>query len=259
MRTDPFKKIRRKFKAARTRQQKRALAPKEPTLFQTRYQRDLLKFVDRIQDVIRKELFPELRQDGFPPYIQRTLDVIEIKLAEIINAPNIEQSAANVAKQVSSSNTRQWKRLLRIPVDPAVEPLIQSFVTKNTLLIKSQASQTVAGVKQLIEGRIGSRHEDLAAEIEQLFGVQRSKARFIARDQVLKLNGQITQASQQSVGIEEYEWSTSQDENVRETHDDLDGTIQRWDTPPQVSDDGRHEHPGGDYQCRCVAVPRLPA
>ena len=102
------------------------------------------------------------------------------------------------------------------------------------------------------------RVEDLRKQIQADFDVTKSKADLLARDQVLKLNGQLTQLRQQNAGISEYDWSTSGDERVREIHGDLDGTRQSWDSPPIVSEDGRREHPGGDYQCRCVAIPVIP-
>ena len=55
-------------------------------------------------------------------------------------------------------------------------------------------------------------------------------------------------------GIEEYIWSTTGDERVRDSHRELNGKKFRWDTPPENSD-GRACHPGEDYQCRCIGRP----
>lgn len=40
-------------------------------------------------------------------------------------------------------------------------------------------------------------------------------------------------------------------------HQELDGTEQSWDDPPVTNEDGDRNHPGEDYQCRCVAYPIL--
>jgi uncharacterized protein with gpF-like domain len=43
-------------------------------------------------------------------------------------------------------------------------------------------------------------------------------------------------------------------------HRALDKTLQLWSDPPVVAISKgveRHAHPGGDYSCRCVAVPRF--
>jgi len=64
----------------------------------------------------------------------------------------------------------------------------------------------------------------------------------------------IQQERQQALGAETYIWRTSQDSRVRASHRALDGTIQRWDTPPIVDEKtGRRAHPGEDFQCRCRA------
>jgi len=255
--------VKRRYRNAKSKGRKLALVPKEPKLIIARQSLVLLAFVDKINKIILDLLLSaleqeEVRQDAVTPYIQRTLDLIELRIAELVKAPTIERASEQTAKELLAGQTRQWKRLIKVEIDPAVQPLIRGFVQNNTTLIKSQTSQTVAQIRQFIDGKVGQRVEDLAEEIEHRLNVRKSKARFIARDQTLKLNGQISQAVQTSVGIVEYEWVTAGDSDVRETHEDLDGTIQRWDTPPVVSDDGRQEHPGGDYQCRCVALAIIP-
>lgn len=100
--------------------------------------------------------------------------------------------------------------------------------------------------------------KQLREEIQERFDVTKSHADLIARDQTLKLNSQLTKERQTSVGISEYIWSSSSDERVREMHDKLDGTRQSWDDPPETNEDGDHNHPGEDYQCRCVAVAVVP-
>lgn len=267
--------VRRRFRSARSKGQKLALAPKEPKLVMARQSLVAIRFLDEIFEIIRKLLLPALRsvetkqdcgcgfcsvyrKDGLPTIIQKTIDVVELQIGQLIDLPTIEKASENSAKELASANTQQLKRLLKVDIDPEVRPLLRGFVQSNTTLIKSQSSQVVAKIRGLLDGKLGTRVEDLAQEMEQVFGVSKSKARLIARDQTLKLNGQITQATQVSVGIEKYEWVTSGDSRVRPIHDELNGTIQRWDTPPVISDDGRTGHPGEDYQCRCVALAIIP-
>lgn len=100
--------------------------------------------------------------------------------------------------------------------------------------------------------------ERLRKNVEERFSVTKSHADLIARDQTLKLNAQMTQHRQTSAGIREYIWSTSNDERVRDEHDDLDGERQSWDDPPVVSEDGDRAHPGEYFQCRCVPIAVVP-
>jgi SPP1 gp7 family putative phage head morphogenesis protein len=98
----------------------------------------------------------------------------------------------------------------------------------------------------------GLRVEVLAHELRERFNVSDSRAELIARDQVLKLNGQINRHRQLSAGVEEYVWLTAGDERVRESHAALDGQTFSWHSPPAVG------HPGQDFQCRCQAIPLIP-
>jgi SPP1 gp7 family putative phage head morphogenesis protein len=78
-----------------------------------------------------------------------------------------------------------------------------------------------------------------------------ARAKFVARDQVATLNGQVARMRQERVGIRKYIWQTSEDERVRPSHAALNGEIMSWDDPPPFG------HPGMDYNCRCVAIPYL--
>ena len=95
----------------------------------------------------------------------------------------------------------------------------------------------------------GLRWESIAKEIEHIGGVTESRAKLIARDQTSKMNAAFNEVRQTELGIEEYEWQTSGDERVRESHREKDGQVFRWDTPP--------EDTGEDIQCRCVAIPMI--
>ena len=95
--------------------------------------------------------------------------------------------------------------------------------------------------------------------------ITKSRAAFIARDQIGKLNGIITQKRMEDIGLTMYEWSSSSDERVRESHALMDGKLCRWDDATVYSEDGGKTwkkrpngavlmHPGMDYQCRCCAL-----
>ncbi|MFX4789475.1 minor capsid protein, partial [Acinetobacter baumannii] len=75
------------------------------------------------------------------------------------------------------------------------------------------------------------------------------RARLIASDQMGKINGQINQARQLSMGVETYTWQTAKDERVRPDHQHKQGKTFRWDSPPEGG------HPGQPIRCRCTALP----
>lgn len=68
--------------------------------------------------------------------------------------------------------------------------------------------------------------------------------RRLTRDQTSKLVGQLNHARQTEIGIQRYQWQTSEDERVRPTHSAHNQNVYAWDDPPK--DTG---HPGEDIQC----------
>jgi len=146
------------------------------------------------------------------------------------------------------------QRVVPVPLAdlmPRAAEMQSAWITRNTELIQleERARKEIAAI---VEAPIqqGVRVEEIRAQIQERMGVVRSRAELIARDQTLKLYGQIQEERQTDAGIEEYVWSTSEDERVRHRHSDLEGTTQRWDSPPIVDlKSGRREHPGGDFQC----------
>lgn len=171
------------------------------------------------------------------------------------NISVIETVAARVAKRATEQNAK----LLGLPtrklgIDPNV---VDQFRERNINLITKLDEDEIARLQGLLsEADQGAwRVEDLRKNLQEEFGITKRHADLIARDQVLKLNGQITQHQQTKAGVESYIWRTSGDERVRSTHQDLDGQQFRWDDPPETNDAGERNHPGGDYQCRCTADP----
>jgi SPP1 gp7 family putative phage head morphogenesis protein len=125
-------------------------------------------------------------------------------------------------------------------------------------LIKSVSFERLGEVQKIVEESVlsGERHEGLRDKLIAQFGVTKSRASLIARDQTLKLTSQLNQQRATSVGVQTYTWITSRDERVRPGHKALDGTIQRYDSPPVTNPrTGERNHAGEDYQCRCVAAP----
>jgi SPP1 gp7 family putative phage head morphogenesis protein len=204
------------------------------------------------------------RQDAITSsFVRRQFGDVDLIVGEVMRPATITSALTEAGAKVNRHGLAEFKRVVGVSLthDPGVGGALTAFRDRNVNLIKSLATRQIETLRNelLPEAELeGLRVEDLRKKIQDSFDVSKSKADLLARDQVLKLNGQITQLRQTNAGITHYTWSTSGDERVREAHRDLDGTVQAWLTPPQVSDDGRTEHPGGDYQCRCVAVPILP-
>ena len=134
--------------------------------------------------------------------------------------------------------------------EPWLIPRMNNWIDYNTSLIKSIPTQYIGKVEYAIRNGVmaGTAPSEIAKKIKRLSGVTSYRAKFIARDQVSKANGDLTQYRQLDLGIKEYEWVDSNDERVRPTHAANDGKIFKWSEPPANTG-----HPGHDYQCRCIA------
>lgn len=102
----------------------------------------------------------------------------------------------------------------------------------------------------------GRTPRSLKKYIQDNYGVSQRKAEFLARQETSLLLSKFHEVRYKDIGIVEYKWSTSHDKRVRKDHDELDGKIFRFDSPPVVDlRTARRANPGEDYGCRCVAIP----
>ena len=147
-----------------------------------------------------------------------------------------------------------------------------SWAEDNYTLITSNAKNYVSKINTLTEQAIvnGLSPKKLAEEIKKATESLSDKhCKLLARDQIGKLNGQITQAQMEEIGLELYVWSTSSDDRVRESHALMEGLLCRWDDASVCSyDNGKtweprpsgaiDLHPGQDIQCRCIGLAFYP-
>lgn len=208
----------------------------------------------------------QIRQDAS---WQETLMRVMLRITKDMQNP-INKAIADMIKvgpQVSKYNKDEWTRLIRSQygVDPTKEApdrftnLLKNWSYNNSLLIKDIPAKTSRQISEQVTQALisGTNQQDTANAIFDIMSertdVSDSRAKLIARDQVSKLNGQLTMERQTDIGVDSYVWRTVGDERVRETHDANDGDTFQWDSPPAETG-----HPGEDYQCRCWAEPVLP-
>jgi SPP1 gp7 family putative phage head morphogenesis protein len=244
------------------RRRKRLPPPNPPDAVTLRYAAEIKRLLRPVHALIRREVLPLL--ETAPGLTLDSPQIFDLKtlLYQAIHALLRDTRTFELLKRigslVSKHATSELTRVMGIPLTDVVsQQTLETFARENVAKITSLATSeldrvyetiTVAQVK-------GLRVEELRDNIVEQFGVSESYGALLARDQTLKLNGQISEQRQTEVGIVRYRWSTSKDSRVREEHRELDGTEQRWAEAPVTSKDGRRNHPGRDFQCRCVAVP----
>jgi len=245
--------------------------PQLPMNAERAYRKALQQIVSIVNSQVEELLIPAIpaliassdltkpRQDSYVDDLQTIMTNISLNTAQ--QMPNPATLARTIGLDVSAFNYGQFNKMMTqvfgvspFQAEPWLQTQLDAFVSGNVQLIRSIPLQELQGINQIVLSSIGSGRSasDISRDITKQFGVAERRANFIARDQVNKLNGQLTQLRQQDVGIEEYIWQTAEDERVRPTHEVNDQKTFRWDDPPDTG------HPGFDYNCRCVAIPVIP-
>jgi SPP1 gp7 family putative phage head morphogenesis protein len=194
-------------------------------------------------------------------YAKELLEQIRKSVRGTLNEAEMEMLARFYGQRVSQRQRTELAKQLRnglgidIPIDDSNTPeILRSFSEENAAAITTipeNAHQEIVNLT-LRAFRQGWGQDKLASEIADQFDVSEGRARFLARDQVGKLNGQLTSQRHQNLGIDSYYWRTMRDIHVRPKHRRREGKLFSYeDRPPEGG------LPGEDYGCRCAAEPNL--
>ena len=176
------------------------------------------------------------------------------------------QLASYFVRSADEVNEKRTKAQFGVDIystDPQMTQVIKSAIYDNTKLISTIPAQYLSQVESIVmtNVRAGNRSSSIIKALQQQFGVTQRRAKMIARDQTAKVNGDLNKKRQHVAGFEYFQWVTSNDERVRDRHEDIAEKmteygkgVYRWDNPP-LSDKGIPIIPGQDYQCRCTARP----
>ena len=257
--------------------------PQIPKAVDREYQRLVNAYIGVLKDALDQEL-PALKavyrrewraaaeEQRFDSATDLMLSLAEIftriqnRLISNAEGFGLRRRLENLAHLLRKLTVKEWKKAIRATLaidiredyylgDFYAEELLK-WVKENVDLIKTIPHDALGKMNDIVyDGYIqGKTATQIMRDIQKVYSVSRKRARFIARDQVAKLNGQIQRAQQMDAGIEEYIWSTSGDERVRDSHRKLNGKKFSWAEAPE-NEDGRCCHPGQDYNCRCIGRP----
>ena len=178
--------------------------------------------------------------------------------------PWAERVAATMLASVSQSNLRGWTSMsrtigaeLRANFNTSeAGAAARALHTEQVGLITSLPTEAATRAQSLAQEAMltGGRPNAVAAEIARTGEVTESRATLIARTETAKSNAAFTQARAENIGVTHYVWQTMQDESVRESHQEMQGTVQEFADPPEVDEFGAY-NPGEVPNCRCFAEP----
>jgi SPP1 gp7 family putative phage head morphogenesis protein len=267
-----------------------ALTPQPPRAVQLYLGVELRRTARRIEQAILETVEPHVERfaapdpepksdahvDAPPPYdddprgvISSVNDMVQSILDDYLG--EADKASEKAAERIVTHSKREFGRLgiKLLKEEPSFKRRIKEWRKENVDRIVSLSKAKVDRVEVLLKNKAGMRVEALRKSIQESVGATKNQASLIARDQVLKLNGQITQARQEAAGITEFVWCTSNDERVRgrpdglypdakPSHWALEGKRFRWDDLPKIGPNGERGRPGEFWGCRCVPYPILP-
>lgn len=175
--------------------------------------------------------------------------------------PGTEEQSKNTLTDLHRQFEKVTPEDLEIPValhDYKEEQMIRDYTTNIHRSIEDVSAEMTYRLRQRVQDAVGQgmRAEKLKQVLKVEYGIAANKAKFIARQETSLFTAQYRQIRYEDAGINEYQWSTSHDERVREDHKLLNGMIFRWDDPPITNRiTGNKNNPGEDWGCRCVALP----
>lgn len=269
--------------------------PKLPSATEREYARIVKQYMKLLKDEVEASLpefkriykqelreSDEYRQNyradsatGLMLAIERTFQKIGINLSKKVEQFGLTKKLTELANLGRKLTVREWKKVIFATLGINImedyysgvmfKRLMDQWVSQNVDLISTIPHETLSTMKELVyEGYAkGQTTASIAKAIKDAYGISRSHALFIARDQCAKLNGDIQREQQMNAGITHYIWSTSDDERVRSCHAEFDGKVFSWNDPPEIWYEtkrgrvytGRRCHPGQDYNCRCIGRP----
>jgi len=244
----------------------------EPRNIERQLMREYSRYFGTLFTLVEERLLPRLEPnlEEFKSKIPKTDDLaddiaiaisgIKIQFSEAVPEFRLRQMVKNMGLAVSAHNLRQFRGMFKqvVEVDPfTTEPWLEEqvglCVEQNVGLITTVEERFFGEIQEIVfrGARQGLPTQEISQMIRERARVTKSRADLIARDQINKFNGQLTQLRQESVGVKKYRWRTSLDERVRPLHSSREGKEYDWSSPPS---DG---HPGEPINCRCFAEPIL--
>lgn len=175
----------------------------------------------------------------------------------------IPGNLARIGQEVATLVRAQTARVLEVPAERiSVASQVEGWVRANVQLIQGLQEDQLRVIERVLDGAPGQTADDVVRALLKELDITAQRARFIATDQILKLNAAMTQEAHRQLGVRRYKWRSREDEKVRSRHRTLAamskaGATFSYDDPPVSEDDGSRHNPGEGYSCRCYAQPVL--
>lgn len=241
----------------------------QPDTVRLYYLSALRSFLAKVHALIAQEVVPVLLEIAPEPLradaddeskVKAALDRVAEKLNKDLPASRFLTLSREVARRTDEFQKQQLFQQVKaaIGLDPLIndkglEQKARDFVKENAALIKTVPTEYLADIeKRALDGvRAGQRASDIAAGLEERYGVAESRAQLIANTQVGAFFGEVNDLRLRNLGVTQAIWRTVKDNRVRDSHAHLDGRT--YDLGVGLYDEqlGETILPGQALNCRC--------
>jgi len=215
------------------------------------YFRALKKLANALKNEIRTSILPLLRDnkkefqtDSITDQLTAAFEHIKRKAeelstqAEIVATTTVYKIAKlNRNRFLNSVNNSIGVDLENILQEGNVAEVVKAQSAKSIGQIKGVSDDFMKEVERIVYSGVaeGKRFETIAKEISGVSGEKAStfrklnnKVKLIARNEVGNISAAINKKRNEELGIETYEWLTSKDERVRDSHKVMEGLTCKW-------------------------------
>lgn len=236
--------------------------------------------VDAVMVPLIKRYAKEYVQDSAAPgtgpvvvVMDGWVDALKSAMSSLVrkwSSPKVQAQGQRIASSFVQTALKKSERDLKrgtgidaFSNSPAMREYLKASAYSNAGLIKSIPSRYLeeVGIQVAENMRAGMRPSYIVEALQKNYGVTERRAKFIARDQTGKIQGDLAEKQQRGAGFEYFQWIDSDDSRVRHWHSEIANRVTaygkgvyRWDDLP-LSETGQPIKPGQDYNCRCIAKP----
>lgn len=249
----------------------------QPDLIRREYFKAILPFLGsahrafaQVKDEIIRLLEEERRSHGKMDdgdrsvRARRLIDAAAERAANSFEPKELAAVARRFGKRTSDFQREQLDRQVRaamsIPLSVLEKPIadkLADFAAVNVDLIKTVPDRYFDRIRRdVLEAFESGMHPDTLSEhFQEDYDMSENDAERIASDQIGKLNGELNQERQESLGVTKFIWHGTLDNRERDSHRELEGQEFPWEEPPTDEETGEEIIPGSAINCRCWAEP----
>ena len=216
---------------------------------------------DQVPNWVRVEVSSyQAKARAIHDQVAKLLDGIETQIDEVVDDANFAKGVDHAIGEVAKGWKESAKALEVVPDlgERGLAELREGFDRNARIPIKRMAKETIARLRAEVDENAmrGYRAEGLASRIRDEYGVSKTRADLIARQETSNFMAAYRAARATDAGLKRYVWTAVRDPRTRPLHKKLNGQIFYYNKPPIIDEHtGQRGNPGQTFRCRCVDRP----